>query len=93
MEEDQKTGDEIQTTDDKPEASAPPPPLVTSSSTLTSSKIEKAAKAKKIEAAKLKRRKTVMGTGLETSGGEPTVTTKPGRSKPSRQHSSQNQSR
>jgi hypothetical protein len=86
VEEDQKTVDEIQTTAEKPEA--PIPPTATSS---TTTKIEKVPKSKKIDATKLRRRKMGTGAGPDVSGGESTG--KSVKCRPSRQHSSQNQSR
>ena len=77
--------EEVSTTNDKPETSVPP--------AATSAKVTK-SKSAKIEASKLRRRKMGTGVGPEVAGVEPATTLKSGaKSKPSRQHSSQNQSR
>jgi hypothetical protein len=83
-EEDPKPLEDATAAEDKPEPDAP------------AKAAEKAAKVKtsKAEAAKPRRRKMGTGTGPEFTGPE-TVTVKSGfaKSKPMRQHSSQNQSR
>ena len=87
---DQKQADEIAITvvDDKPESTVPPVALV--------AKVEKStskSKATKIEASKLRRRKMGTGTGPELAGVESGAGKTGAKAKPTRQQSSQNQSR
>ncbi len=82
--EEAKPVEEITTANVKPETSIP---LVA-----TSTKVTK-AKSARIEASKLRRRKMGTGVGPEIPGAEPSAVKTGAKSKPTRQHSSQNQSR
>ena len=88
---DHKQADEIAITvvDDKPESTVPPVALVAKVEKSTS----KSSKSTKIEASKLRRRKLGTGTGPELAGVESGAGKTGAKAKPTRQQSSQNQSR